>query len=195
MPDKTRFLAPLAAGGAEPVNSRVRLFGTQYLWFEADPKHKKERTAEGRFVLFGASNRTRFSARPARLGHSRSQLSTGQLLCTAPTSRSTSRTRTCDTIGQKHGRLARLERFAILPVSSCSRTACICHRQRRHASQLTARAALRAPTALHNHDASGSGHIRSEKQKRPAKADRFCLAPQTGLEPVTPRLTAACSTD
>ena len=43
-------------------------------------------------------------------------------------------TKNCNSLS----RLARLERFAILPVSSCSRTACICHRQRRHASQLTA---------------------------------------------------------
>ena len=32
-----------------------------------------------------------------------------------------------------------------------------------------------------------------QKQKRPHIVRSFCLAPQTGLEPVTPRLTAACS--
>ena len=32
-----------------------------------------------------------------------------------------------------------------------------------------------------------------QKQKRPHSVRSFCLAPQTGLEPVTPRLTAACS--
>ena len=32
-----------------------------------------------------------------------------------------------------------------------------------------------------------------QKQKDRSMSDLFCLAPQTGLEPVTPRLTAACS--
>ena len=90
------------------------------------------------------------------------------------------RTRTCDTIGQKHGRLARLERFAILPVSSCSRTACICHRQRRHASRLTA-ACVRLV-----HSISDSKTFRNIKKNEPPKGDSFFLAPQTGLEPVTP---------
>ena len=89
MPGKTRFLAPPAAGGAEPVNSRVRLFGTRSRRFEDQLKQKKERTAEGRFVLFGASNRTR----------------------------------TCDTIGQKHSRTASLGALALLLVSSCSAAA------------------------------------------------------------------------
>ena len=92
-----------------------------------------------------------------------------------------------------------LEPVTIMVTASCRRRDCIATAKQStglfYLRQLTARAALRAPTALHNHDAAGSGHIQSEKQKRPAKADRFCLAPQTGLEPVTPRLTAACSTD
>ena len=37
--------------------------------------------------------------------------------------------------GQKHSRTASLGALALLLVSSCSRTACICHRQRRYASQ------------------------------------------------------------
>ena len=54
-------------------------------------------------------------------------------------------TKNCNSLS----RLARLERFAILPVSSCSHTACICHRQRRSASQLTARMLCFARTQLH----------------------------------------------
>ena len=104
MPGKTRFLAPPAAGGAEPVNSRVRLFGTRSRRFEDQLKQKKERTAEGRFVLFGASNRTR----------------------------------TCDTIGQKHSRTASLGALALLLVSSCSAPPYFCHWQREGLSQLTA---------------------------------------------------------
>jgi len=47
-------------------------------------------------------------------------------------------TRTNDSYGQKHGRLARLERFAILPVSFYSKTCFIVRRTRRSSSQLTA---------------------------------------------------------
>jgi len=47
-------------------------------------------------------------------------------------------TRTNDAYGQKHGRLARLERFVILSVSSCSALAFICRRQRQAPSQLPA---------------------------------------------------------
>ena len=43
----------------------------------------------------------------------------------------------CDTIGQKHCRIARLERFALLCVSSCSRRCFISHRERNALSQLT----------------------------------------------------------
>ena len=51
-------------------------------------------------------------------------------------------TRTNDPIGQKHSRLARLERFAMLVVSSCSEHRFICRRQRGAPSQLTAGAAV-----------------------------------------------------
>ena len=47
-------------------------------------------------------------------------------------------TRTNDPFGQKHSRLARLERFAMLVVSSCSEHRFICRRQRGAPSQLTA---------------------------------------------------------
>ena len=40
---------------------------------------------------------------------------------------------------------------------------------------------------------AGSGTILSETKKDRSVSDLFRLAPQTGLEPVTPRLTAACS--
>ena len=43
-------------------------------------------------------------------------------------------------LGQKHSRTARLQRFTLLLVSSCPGTAFICHRQRQHLTQLTARA-------------------------------------------------------
>ena len=43
-----------------------------------------------------------------------------------------------DPPGQKHSRIARLQRFALLLVFSCPRPCCICHRQRKAASQLTA---------------------------------------------------------
>ena len=46
-------------------------------------------------------------------------------------------TRTNDPIGQKHSRLARLERVAMLVVSSCSEHRFICRRQRGAPSQLT----------------------------------------------------------
>ena len=46
-------------------------------------------------------------------------------------------TRTNDPFGQKHSRLARLERFAMLLVSSCSEHRFICRRQRGAPSQLT----------------------------------------------------------
>ena len=100
------------------------------------------------------------------------------------------RTRTCDTIGQKYGRLTRLERIVILPISFCSSTACICHRQRRHLSQLT------AATCLPKHSFKGLSAYFRVKEKHPrCCVSAISLAPQTGLEPVTPRLTAACSTD
>ena len=44
--------------------------------------------------------------------------------------------------GQKHSRLARLEHFAMLVVSSCSEHRFICRRQRGAPSQLTAGAAV-----------------------------------------------------
>ena len=49
---------------------------------------------------------------------------------------------TNDPFGQKHSRLARLERFATLVVSSCSEHRFICRRQRGAPSQLTAGAAV-----------------------------------------------------
>ena len=153
-------------------------------------------------------------------------------------------------LGQKHSRTARLQRFALLLVSSCSGTAFICHRQRQYLTQLTARAhfiisvgrTTRIVTAVFqirnllsdikepkkknllrffwrlkqviplSGEMSRSdkrvGRQRSvrvprtvrvrqfEAQKKnvPSQDETF-LAPQTGLEPVTPRLTAACSTD
>ena len=105
------------------------------------------------------------------------------------------RTRTCDTIGQKHSRTASLGALALLLVSSCSRTACICHRQRRHASQLTARAGAARRTWLNAVSQVRGLCEGAKKEKRSPNGDLFSLAPQTGLEPVTPRLTAACSTD
>ena len=51
-------------------------------------------------------------------------------------------TRTNDPFGQKHSRLARSERFAMLVVSSCSEHRFICRRQRGAPSQLTAGAAV-----------------------------------------------------
>ena len=51
-------------------------------------------------------------------------------------------TRTNDPFGQKHSRIARLERFAMLVVSSCSEHRFICRRQRGAPSQLTAGAAV-----------------------------------------------------
>ena len=43
-------------------------------------------------------------------------------------------------LGQKHSHTALLQRFALLLISSCPGTAFICHRQRQHLTQLTARA-------------------------------------------------------
>ncbi len=48
------------------------------------------------------------------------------------------RLRYFDLPGQKHSRIARLQRFALLLVFSCSCPCCICRRQRKGTSQLTA---------------------------------------------------------
>ena len=62
------------------------------------------------------------------------------------------------------------------------------HRRREPAKQLTADAS--AETRLHN-----LNPIKEQKENDHLLVVVFFLAPQTGLEPVTPRLTAACSTD
>ena len=50
--------------------------------------------------------------------------------------------------------------------------------------------------ALHNRAATGTCTACDTRNKYPPRFGvGICLAPQTGLEPVTPRLTAACSTD
>ena len=46
-------------------------------------------------------------------------------------------------VGQKYGRLTRLERFVILPISSCSPHPFIVHRTRGTPNQLTARVLYR----------------------------------------------------
>ena len=62
------------------------------------------------------------------------------------------RTRTCDTHGQKYGRLTRLERFVILLVFSCSSHPFIVRRTRGTMNQLTA---VRLP----KHNVTGLRHI------------------------------------
>ena len=92
-------------------------------------------------------------------------------------------------VGQKHGRLTSLGALVILPVFSCSSHPFLCHRQRGTMNQLT------AATHLPKHGDSDLILLRKAKEKDHSVSDLFLLAPQTGLEPVTPRLTAACSTD
>ena len=67
----------------------------------------------------------------------------------------------------------------------------ICHRQRETANQLTAAVLRTRPLTTPPRVRAPVGH----KKERVAVATLSFLAPQTGLEPVTPRLTAACSTD
>ena len=102
----------------------------------------------------------------------------------------------CDTIGQKHSRLTRLERFVILPISSCSphpfmpdwpvplchfvtfppHCGGIVHRTRGTTNQLTAAYVCIVTVA------QVRNHILRAKRKRPPIGDRFFLAPQTGLD-------------
>ena len=64
---------------------------------------------------------------------------------------------------------------------------CICHRQRKPANQLTA-------TVITNVVSEVRELSRWQKKiKGYSNEYPLILAPQTGLEPVTPRLTAACS--
>ena len=65
----------------------------------------------------------------------------------------------------------------------------ISHRERITANQLTAR------DAAVNHEVTIFKFNMKQKIKRTSEDVLLILAPQTGLEPVTPRLTAACSTD
>ena len=91
---------------------------------------------------------------------------------------------------QKHCRVASLEAVAPLCVSSCSQVCFFSHRERRLVSQLT------AATRLPKHGVKGlNSNLETNKKGTIRLDDSFLLAPQTGLEPVTPRLTAACSTD
>ena len=91
-------------------------------------------------------------------------------------------------LGQKHSRPARLEHFAVLLVSSCAKPCFFRPRRRRALRRLTAAAAVnQSRRCVH-------------KRRKPRKRDAFgipfsWLAPPVGLEPTTPRLTAACSTD
>ena len=120
--------------------------------------------------LFLLAPQTELDSRPAGLGRSRSQQSTGLLLCTARPSRpkrlrnrknsrynevsavhgASNRTRTCDTIGQKHSRLTSLGALVILLVFSCSSCPFFCHRQRGTMNQLTAGASVE--TQYHRFD-------------------------------------------
>ena len=94
---------------------------------------------------------------------------------------------TCDTLGQKHSRLTRLERFVILLVFSYSMSWLIVHRTVKTSRQLTA-------AMLTNEVEQVRELSRWQKKiKGYSKEYPLILAPQTGLEPVTPRLTAACS--
>ncbi len=92
---------------------------------------------------------------------------------------------------QKYGRLTCLERCVILPISSYSDTPFFCHRQRECLSQLTAAYGRLTHGGIGERTVGGA----RENKKTILKGWFLCLAPQTGLEPVTPRLTAACSTD
>ena len=90
------------------------------------------------------------------------------------------RTRTCDTHGQKYGRFASLGALATLPISSCSSHPFIVHRTRGTMNQLTA--ALRLPeTQFH-----GLNFFLKRQNKNHPIWVVSVLAPQTGLEPVTP---------
>ena len=62
-------------------------------------------------------------------------------------------------LGQKHSRLARLERVAILLVSSCSRHPFFCHRQRDGVSQLTAGCGCYAGSVGASEKAKGKGTL------------------------------------
>ena len=66
---------------------------------------------------------------------------------------------------------------------------CFRHRRRSASFQLTAKLPLAEICSLTR------STLFIAKQKTTADAVAFVLAPQTGLEPVTLRLTAACSTD
>ena len=129
---------------------------------------------------FFMAPQTGLDSRPAGLGRSRSQQSTGLLLCTARPSRpekyrntknsrhnkvsavhgTSNRTRTCDTIGQKHSRLTSLGALVILLVFSCSSRPCICHRQRGAMNQLT------AATSLWKHSIIDLIHAERIKRKK-----------------------------
>ena len=75
----------------------------------------------------------------------------------------------------------------IARVYSCSSHPCIVHRTRGTMNQPLVTS---VETQLH----SFNSYFKSKK-KNHSNWVVFFLAPQTGLEPVTPRLTAACSTD
>ena len=92
-------------------------------------------------------------------------------------------------VGQKHSRAISLGALISLLVFSCSSRPFIVHRTRGTMNQLTA--ALRLP----KHSYTSLIQIKVQKEKGHREDVLFFLAPQTGLEPVTPRLTAACSTD
>ena len=87
-------------------------------------------------------------------------------------------TRTNDAYGQKHSRIARLERFAMFVVSSCSEHRFICRRQRGAPSQLTAVWQSRR-----------FGSTSKVKKSRKTGVSLLFLAPPVGLEPTTLRLT------
>ena len=88
--------------------------------------------------------------------------------------------------GQKYCRATVLGADVALCISSCSPHPFFCHRQRGTVSQLTA-----ACYCCEWWRRFGYNLKWNEKDR--SVSDLFCLAPQTGLEPVTPRLTAACS--
>ena len=103
--------------------------------------------------------------------------------------------------GQKYCRATVLEADVALCISSYSPHPFLCHRQRGKVSQLTAACSdywgifSFISSARFSNLWCGVTVQKSDKPKRSTHALRKCffLAPQTGLEPVTPRLTAACS--
>ena len=76
------------------------------------------------------------------------------------------------TDGQKYGRLARLERIAILPISSCQQTFFFRHRRRKLADQLTASAVSMSLVGL---------ILTKGKEKRPPNGDLFLWLPLLDL--------------